>query len=88
MGALRGTPDFELLMNPETRIFEERFDSGGMFDAVASVCHDPVPCEKPYLATIQGSFGGGQGKRHATLEEAKQDLTRLAEAEFGVDIEF
>lgn len=86
--AVRGLTDFELIHRVDTHVFNRRVDTGGMFDSTALVAKDPVPCEKPYLAAVLGSFGGGRGRRHLTEDEAKKDLTRLMMDEFGVEIDF
>jgi hypothetical protein len=60
-------------------IYEERIDSGGMFDDRLLVYVFTDGEAKPYLALAQDGWGRGVGNRYSTLEEAKSNLNRLHE---------
>ena len=60
-------------------IYEERIDSGGMFEDWLLVYASRDGEDKPYLAIAKGGWGHGVSNRYSTLEEAKANLYRLHE---------
>lgn len=54
-----------------------------LVDATLGVEIDPTRNKLPYRAYVSGSFGGGRQCYRSTFAEAKNELERLFEAEFG-----
>jgi hypothetical protein len=61
-------------------VYEDRRDTGGMFDADLRV--EKLP-DGTFKAGVSDWHGGIAGPAKATLAEAKADLERLFEKKFG-----
>lgn len=66
-----------------TVVYSRRFDSGGMFNAEEGVERFTQNGKLRFRAFVSGSFGGGRQCFRDTLEEAKAELERMREEEFG-----
>lgn len=64
------------------KVYDERRDTGQMFDSTLSVRHDPSQT-LPYFAFVSDGWGGGVGRSYATLQEAKDNLERLFTRLYG-----
>lgn len=84
---VQGISDDELCREKAWYVFEQRFDTGAMFDATAVVAVDMVPCDKPFLAAI---FEGGREpmrakmERHPNKQAAIRGLSSLVMEQYGV----
>ena len=58
-------------------VYEQRIDTGGMFEDRLLVYASPDGEDKPYFAIAKDGWGRGVGNRYSTLEEAKANLHRL-----------